>query len=206
MKKIILAWFRLGTVSLILLLVGCSSHKPHGGNSYRQAASAPYYQSTIEEAAAQYGIDQKLVTAIIQVESSFNPNAVSRSNAIGLMQIKADTAGCDAYRFKGKRGCPDEADLRDPEINIDLGTAYLAYLQRELGSIQDPVTRRYATEVAYANGAGALLRTFSSDRQKAISMINNLSPAAFNWHVRQHHPAPQAPRYLAKVEAAYSRL
>ncbi len=37
-------------------------------------------------------------------------------------------------------------------------------------------------------------------------MINNLSPEAFNWHVRKYHPAPQAPRHLMKVEAAYEQL
>ncbi|AHG19577.1 lytic transglycosylase [Chania multitudinisentens RB-25] len=202
MKLSLLVRFRLSMVCLMLLLAGCADNKPHNNYGYEPRS----YQSAIEDAAGQYGIDKKLITAMIQVESSFNPNAVSKSNAIGLMQLKAGSAGCDAYRFKGKSGCPDDNQLRDPEINIDLGTAYLASLQRQLGGIDNPVTLRYATEVAYANGAGALLRTFSSDRQKAISMINNLSPAAFHWHVRQHHPSPQAPRYMAKVEAAYSQL
>ncbi|KFK93504.1 MULTISPECIES: transglycosylase SLT domain-containing protein [unclassified Serratia (in: enterobacteria)] len=197
MKHPFLALMMIG---LALLLAGCAGKKPSGGYQ-------PYsYQNAIEEAAAQYGVDEKLITAMIQVESGFNPGAVSQSNAIGLMQLKASTAGCDAYRYKGKRGCPDDDDLRDPQINIDLGTAYLASLQRQLGGIDNPVTLRYATEVAYVNGAGALLRTFSSDRQKAVSIINTLSPEAFHWHVRQHHPSPQAPRYMAKVEAAYKSL
>jgi len=203
MKLTLLAKSRLIMISLVLLLAGCAGEKPRNSSYHYEPRS---YQSTIEEAAAQYGVDKKLITAMIQVESSFNPGAVSKSNAIGLMQLKAHTAGCDAYRFKGKRGCPDDDDLRDPQINIDLGTAYLASLQRQLSGIYNPVTLRYATEVAYVNGAGALLRTFSSDRQKAVSMINNLSPEAFNWHVRQHHPSPQAPRYMAKVEAAYNQL
>lgn len=192
---------RLTMVLMLLVLAGCSSkhqrtsHDPHA------------YDDVIEDAADEYNVDQKLIAAIIQVESSFNPKAVSPSNAIGLMQLKANTAGCDAYRFKGKRGCPDDDDLLDPETNIDLGAAYIGALQQQqLKWIDDPVTRRYATEVAYANGAGALLRTFSSDRKKAISMINNLSPEAFHWHVRQYHPSPQAPRYMLKVEAAYNSL
>ena len=36
-------------------------------------------------------------------------------------------------------------------------------------------------------------------------MINNLSPEAFNWHVRKY-TRPQAPRHLMKVEAAYDSL
>lgn len=192
---------RLGMMIMLLILAGCSSKPP------RTSHNIHAYDGQIEDAANTYGVDSKLITAIIQVESSFNPQAVSPSNAIGLMQLKANTAGCDAYRFKGKSGCPDDDDLRDPRTNIDLGAAYIGALQhQQLNWIENPVTRRYATEVAYANGAGALLRTFSGDRQKAISMINSLSPEAFHWHVRQHHPSPQAPRYMLKVEAAYNSL
>lgn len=193
--------FRLSMIIMLMILAGCSS-KP----KYKKYDTHAY-DDEIEDAADQYKVDRKLVKAIIQVESGFNPEAVSRSNAIGLMQLKASTSGCDAYRYKGKRGCPDDDDLLDPETNIDLGTAYISALQRQqLNWINDPLTRRYATEVAYANGAGALLRTFSANRQTAIQMINQLTPEAFNWHVRQYHPAPQAPRYMAKVEKAYAGL
>jgi len=199
MKNTEIAW--VGITLMVLILAGCSS-KPH----YKKY-DAHAYDSVIKEAAGDYKVDPRLITAIIEVESGFNPDAVSPSNAIGLMQLKASTSGCDAYRYQGKRGCPDDSDLRDPQTNIDLGTAYISALQhQQLNWINDPVTRRYATEAAYANGAGALLRTFSSDRTTAISMINQLSPDAFNWHVRQYHPAAQAPRYMMKVEKAYSRL
>ncbi|MBU9817580.1 transglycosylase SLT domain-containing protein [Rahnella sp. C60] len=192
---------KFSTLVMLIVLAGCSS-KPH----YKKYDTHAW-DDEIEDAADEYKVDRKLVKAIIEVESGFNPGAVSPSNAIGLMQLKASTSGCDAYRYKGKRGCPDDDDLRDPETNIDLGTAYISALQRQqLNWINDPVTRRYATEVAYANGAGALLRTFSSNRQTAIQMINQLTPEAFNWHVRQYHPAPQAPRYMAKVEKAYAGL
>ncbi|SMB49262.1 Endo-type membrane-bound lytic murein transglycosylase A [Serratia proteamaculans] len=194
-------WSRAGIVCLMLILAGCSSKKP------RTSYDAHAFDDAIEDAADKYDVDQKLIAAMIKVESGFNPAAISRSNAIGLMQLKADTAGCDAYRYKGKRGCPDEDDLLDPDTNIDLGAAYIATLQKQqLKGINNPVTMRYATIIAYVNGTGALLRTFSSNRQQAISMINNLSPEAFNWHVRKYHPAPQAPRHLMKVEAAYEQL
>ncbi|AEX52184.1 transglycosylase SLT domain-containing protein [Rahnella aquatilis] len=192
---------KFSVLVMLMILAGCSS-KPH----YKKYDTHAW-DDEIEDAADEYKVDRKLVKAIIQVESGFNPEAVSPSNAIGLMQLKASTSGCDAYRYKGKRGCPDNDDLLDPETNIDLGTAYISALQRQqLNWINDPLTRRYATEVAYANGAGALLRTFSSNRQTAIRMINQLTPEAFNWHVRQYHPAPQAPRYMAKVEKAYAGL
>jgi len=185
----------------MLVLAGCA------GKKQRVSYDRHAYDSAIQDAADEYDVDAKLITAMINVESGFNPAAVSKSNAIGLMQLKADTAGCDAYRYKGKRGCPDDDDLLDPDTNIDLGAAYLAVLQKQqLKGIDNPVTLRYATIIAYVNGTGALLRTFSSNRQQAIAMINNLSPEAFNWHVRKYHPAPQAPRHLMKVETAYERL
>ncbi|VEA68065.1 Endo-type membrane-bound lytic murein transglycosylase A precursor [Serratia plymuthica] len=201
MKFSLRQWSRLGIVCAMLILAGCA------GKKHRVSYNPHAYDDAIEDAADKYGVDQKLIAAMIKVESGFNPEAVSKSNAIGLMQLKADTAGCDAYRYKGKRGCPDDDDLRDPDTNIDLGAAYLAVLQKQqLRGIYDPVTLRYATIIAYVNGTGALLRTFSSNREQAIAMINTLSPEAFNWHVRKYHPAPQAPRHLMKVEAAYEQL
>ena len=114
---------RLSMLCVMLVLAGCA------GKKQRVSYDRHAFDSAIKDAASEYGVDAKLITAMIQVESGFNPAAVSKSNAIGLMQLKADTAGCDAYRYKGKRGCPDADDLRDPDTNIDLGAAYLATLQ-----------------------------------------------------------------------------
>mgnify|MGYP000130775117 FL=1 len=89
---------RLGMLCIMLVLAGCA------GKKQRVSYDRHAFDSAIKDAASEYGVDAKLITAMIQVESGFNPSAVSRSNAIGLMQLKADTAGCDAYRYKGKRG------------------------------------------------------------------------------------------------------
>ncbi|MCU8648778.1 membrane-bound lytic murein transglycosylase EmtA, partial [Escherichia coli] len=64
----------------------------------------------------------------------------------------------------------------------------------------------YALVVSYANGAGALLRTFSSDRKKAITKINDLSADEFFDHVAKNHPAPQAPRYIWKLQRALDEM
>lgn len=161
------------------------------------------YSGLIRQAANTYGVDETLVKAIIQVESGYNPMVVSKSNAVGLMQLKASTAGRDAYRMKGRNGQPSTRELKDPQVNIDLGTAYLSILQQQLSGIRNPQTRRYATTVAYANGAGALLRTISNDRTYAVAKINQMSPEEFYQHIQKKHPAPQAQRYLWKVNNAY---
>lgn len=198
-----------------LLLAGCASEPqrkivrqpdtPLTQAPPSQVAST--WSVMTEQAAQRNGVDQKLVEAIITVESGGNPTVVSKSNAVGLMQIKASTAGREVYRSQGRRGQPTRSELRDPVKNIDIGTAYLRILQeQQLAGIRDPKTLRYATIVSYANGAGALLRTFSRDRDRAIAMINAMTPEAFYRHVQDKHPAAQAPRYLWKVTTAYRTI
>lgn len=199
----------------VLLLAGCAS-EPHKQTITQQQTPltqappekvAQAWSMFTESAANNYGVDPKLVDAIISVESGGNPTVVSKSNAIGLMQIKASTAGREVYRVQGRRGQPSSKELRDPVRNIDIGTAYLKILQdQSLAGIRDPKTLRYATIVSYANGAGALLRTFSRDRVQAIAMINSMSPEEFYQHVQNKHPAAQAPRYLWKVTTAYRTI
>ncbi len=196
-----------------LLLAGCAKETPVQTTHFLKPSPPSradtslmhqgHYGEVIRQAASTYGVDETLVKAIIQVESGYNPTVVSKSNAIGLMQLKASTAGRDAYRMKGRYGQPSPRDLKDPAVNIDLGTAYLSILQQQLAGINNPETRRYATTVAYVNGAGALLRTFAKDKTFAIAQINQMSPTEFYQHVQNKHPAPQAPRYLWKVNNAY---
>lgn len=200
----------------VLLLAGCASEPQKQRVTLQQQTSllqappqkvAQAWSLFTENAAHNYGVDQKLVDAIISVESGGNPILISRSNAIGLMQIKASTAGREVYRMQGKRGQPTNIELRDPVKNIDIGTAYLKILQdQSLAGIRDPETLRYATIVSYANGAGALLRTFSANRDRAIAMINDMTPEEFYQHVQNKHPAAQASRYLWKVTTAYRNI
>ncbi|OTA20724.1 putative transglycosylase signal peptide protein [Xenorhabdus beddingii] len=219
---------RFRYIVLALLLTGCTGQKAHQADINRQPATGrmldgnnvisgsrklvnksepTLFDAFIEKAAKRYGVDETLIKAIIQVESGFRPEVVSKSNAVGLMQIKATTAGRDAYRMKGKSGQPTVRELKDPETNIDLGTAYISILKKQhLEGISNPETLYYATIVAYVNGAGALLRTFDSNRTLAISKINRMTPNEFYQYVQNNHPASQAPRYLWKVKNAYRAL
>lgn len=162
------------------------------------------YDYYIHLYAKKYGVDAGLIKAIIQVESNYNPTVVSKSNAVGLMQLKADTAGKDAYRLKGWSGKPSIYDLKNAVINIDLGTAYVSILQKQLEGVIDIKTRRYAIIVAYVNGLGALLRIFSTDRTHAIEKINKLNSEQFYQYIKYNHPSEQAQRYLSKVDSVYN--
>jgi Transglycosylase SLT domain len=79
----------------------------------------------IRAAAEKHGVDEKLIEHLIAVESNFNPRAVSRKQAQGLMQLLPQTAARFAV-----------ANLFDPAQNIEAGTRYLKeLLQRFQGNL-----------------------------------------------------------------------
>lgn len=67
-----------------------------------------------------YAVPRELVRAVIEAESSWNPNAVSRAGAVGLMQLMPDTAV--AFRVRSRF---------DPAENVRGGVAYLSFLLHE---------------------------------------------------------------------------
>ncbi len=164
------------------------------------------YLPIARKAAKQYNIDLSLILGIMEVESAFNPYAVSYANAIGLMQVVPRTAGRDIFARKGWGGQPDRDYLYDPTQNIDSGTMYLTILRDEyLDGITDPTSKRYAMISAYNSGAGAVLRVFDSDKWEAIERINNLEPDAVYRILTTAHPSSQARNYLMKVNKAQQK-
>jgi soluble lytic murein transglycosylase-like protein len=75
------------------------------------------FEKIIENHSIRYGMDPKLVDAVIRVESSYNPRAISMKGAQGLMQLMPETA-----RELGVN------DPFDPSQNIEGGVRYLRYL------------------------------------------------------------------------------
>ncbi len=147
---------------------------------------------------------ESLIYGVIKTDSSFNPFAVSHAPAYGLMQIVPTTAGRDVFeKIKKRSGQPSPQYLYDPENNIDTGTAYLKILQEQyLVKISDHNARRYSVISAYNGGAGNVLLTFSSDRNKAVEKINQLSSTQVYDQLTSRHPSQESRRYLYKVNQA----
>ncbi|HXN16362.1 MAG TPA: transglycosylase SLT domain-containing protein [Usitatibacter sp.] len=80
------------------------------------------YSPIIETASKAYGVDKALVHAVISAESGYNPQALSRTGAMGLMQLMPETA-----RRYGVQ------NMMDPTENIHGGVRYLKDLLAMFG-------------------------------------------------------------------------
>lgn len=85
-------------------------------------------EAAIVREARRNGLDPLLVAAVIQVESRFDPFAVSGVGACGLMQLMPPTAQWLLDKEEGNDGKLRAAHLFNPVLNIELGTTYLAQL------------------------------------------------------------------------------
>lgn len=106
-----------------------------------QSHCAQRWGHLISPAVAQTVIAPEIVLAVIEVESSCNPNAISPVGAVGLMQIMPAT---------GARFGAD--NLLDPERNVRAGVRYLAWLHARFDGDLSLVL------AAYNAGEGAVLR------------------------------------------------
>jgi soluble lytic murein transglycosylase-like protein len=98
--------------------------------------------AAIDEAAARHHVDPSLVRSVVKVESNFNPNALSRKGAMGLMQLMPSTARS-----------LNVSKPFDPQQNVDAGVRHLRKL---LDSYGGNVRLSLA---AYNAGSGAVARS-----------------------------------------------
>jgi soluble lytic murein transglycosylase-like protein len=104
---------------------------------------APFAEQ-IYEVAVRHAINPHLVAALVHVESAFNPRAVSRKGACGLMQLLPETA----RRF----GLKKKKEIFDPVKNLEAGVRYLKWLTKRFnGDVQRVLA-------AYNAGEGAVDR------------------------------------------------
>jgi soluble lytic murein transglycosylase-like protein len=127
-----------------LVRVGASKGMGHLAASrtsqfFRPDPSA--YDEIILRKATAHRVDFALVKAVIHVESSFNPYAVSHKGALGLMQVMPETAKRHGIH-----------DIYDPEDNIEAGVRHLKYLSEKFGN------KNHLVLAAYNAGENAVRR------------------------------------------------
>lgn len=163
--------------------------------------SAQQYHPYVSQSARKHRLDEALVFAVIETESSFNPYAVSHSHAYGLMQIMPNTAGRDYFQRIRKRDIkPTRQYLFNAKNNIEVGSGYLSILRDVyLRGIDNEFSQEYCMIAAYNGGAGQLLRSFDRDRNKAIAKINRMTSRQVYNYIVKHHPKAESRNYLKKV-------
>jgi soluble lytic murein transglycosylase-like protein len=142
-----------------------SSGEGSAGNANFLRSNTPVnpqdVDAAIEQAAARHNVDPNLVRSVIKVESNFNPNAVSRKGAMGLMQLMPSTARSLHV-----------TNPFDPQQNVDAGVRHLKKLLESYGG------NIRLSLAAYNAGAGAVARSSGvprySETQNYVRRITEL--------------------------------
>ncbi|MFA5576192.1 MAG: lytic transglycosylase domain-containing protein [Tissierellaceae bacterium] len=99
------------------------------------------YEDSIARYSTEFGVDFHLVASIINVESKYDRNAISRKNARGLMQIGQQTGQWASEVLEIEDY--DEESLFEPDTNIRIGAWYINILMAEFDDNLDLVLASY---------------------------------------------------------------
>ncbi len=146
------------------------------------------YKDLILKYAKMYEVDPTLVTSIIFCETTFRPEAESRTGARGLMQIMPEAAGWIAGQLNFVDYSFD--DMFDPEKNIMFGCWYLHYLSEKINS------DKVCLAAAYLAGEG-WMKSFLTDSSEST-----------DWNTKKitvdQLPEGQIRSYVKKIINTYS--
>ena len=115
------------------------------------------YEEIIEKYSQEYNVPQDIIYSIIKVESNFDPYALSRVGARGLMQLMPETF----IWLTGEEHLNEDLsvkDLYDPEVNIRYGTYYFKYLYTKFDHNLD------TTFAAYNGGEGNVAKWLADSK------------------------------------------
>lgn len=98
----------------------------------RQVLFPQKYRKIVREEAMSYNFDPLMIAALIINESRFGPKKLGLRGEVGMMQVMPTTIS-ELERLKrlvpGQYTAPD---LKDPDLNVKIGTAYLKWLQERI--------------------------------------------------------------------------
>jgi soluble lytic murein transglycosylase-like protein len=119
--------------------------------------------------AKQYKISPLFIVSLIEVESRFQPSALSPKGAMGLMQVMPATAaflasGDENLEWRGPE------DLNDPKVNIEYGLRYVTRLKSRFQTPEHVLT-------AYNIGPGALAKKLKNGEEISLSYYQKVMAA-----------------------------
>lgn len=141
------------------------------------------FREIILRAVSKNHVDPRLLLSIMRQESSFNPRARSQAAARGLLQLTIDAA--QKYAPRAGLNTFSEDDLYRPEVNIPIGSEYLAELARMFPGLPEAVA------ASYNGGEDNMERWVRRAGQKDAGVITSEVGAA------------ESKDYVAKVMANY---
>lgn len=137
------------------------------------------YENEIEIASQKFDVKKTLIASIINVESSYKKNAKSNKSAIGLMQIKLETANfLDDLNLRTRI---TENELFNPLINITYGIEYISYLMKKFEdedtvicayNAGETVVRNWLKDERYSLNKKTLLFIPYSETKNYLKKIN----------------------------------
>lgn len=166
-------------IILAVLIIIMANIKPIGRVVYPIK-----YDDYIKKYSTMYNIESYMVAAIIKVESNYDKSALSKKNAIGLMQLTPSTAKEIAKKMNIENFTPDM--ILDPELNIRMGCWYIDDLKKEFGNNMDLVL------AAYNGGRGNVKKWLRSEET---------SKDGQNLH---YIPFKETDKYVKKVKVNYN--
>jgi len=127
--------------------------------------------ASLLEAHNRYAIPVEVLLAVIKAESDFDMDAVSRAGAVGLMQVMPET-GREVARDLNIPWTGDKM-LRDPAINIQLGSEYLHRMFRRFGHADNALAAYNAgpSRVEGLNHAGILPAEYAGRVRQSMKQL-----------------------------------
>ena len=144
------------------------------------------YTLQVEKYAAEFGVEEPLVYAVIRTESNFRSDAQSHAGAVGLMQLMPSTFDWLQEKLDGEILYTSDA-LTDPDVNIRYGTYLLSCLLEQYDGNMSTAVAAYNAGSSTVNGW--LADSACSSDGKTLSVI----------------PYEETKNYVDRVEGAYDK-